>query len=107
MQLPLSGSFILSACETGLGAISNGEGVLGLRRAFMVAGAETVVASLWSVSDTVTPELMSRFYQELCSGNPCSRALRTAQRAIKEKHGDPWLWGAFVCHGNPRPVDCG
>jgi CHAT domain-containing protein len=72
---------VLSACETGLGKIEGGEGLLGLQRAFHVAGARTVVSSLWSVSDPATSVLMERFYRNLWSEKPLSRleALRQAQ----------------------------
>jgi CHAT domain-containing protein/tetratricopeptide (TPR) repeat protein len=72
---------VLSACETGLGKLEGGEGVLGLQSAFHLAGARTVVASLWSVSDPATSVLMERFYQNLWSGKPLTRleALRQAQ----------------------------
>jgi CHAT domain-containing protein len=72
---------VLSACETGLGKLEGGEGVLGLQSAFHGAGARTVVASLWSVSDPATSVLMEHFYKNLWAENPLSRleALRQAQ----------------------------
>jgi CHAT domain-containing protein len=72
---------VLSACETGLGKLEAGEGVLGLQSAFHLAGARTVVASLWSVSDPATSVLMERFYKNLWADKPLSRleALRQAQ----------------------------
>jgi CHAT domain-containing protein len=85
---------VLSACETGLGTIESGEGLLGLQRAFHLAGARTVVASLWSVSDPATSVLMEQFYKNLWSEKPLSRleALRRAQlfvlkhpEAVKER----------------------
>jgi CHAT domain-containing protein/tetratricopeptide (TPR) repeat protein len=91
---------VLSACETGLGVIFNNEGVFGLRRAFMLAGAQTVVMSLWQVSDVQTEELMIEFYQKLLDGKLRSEALRDAQLSIKRKYQDPFLWGAFICQGN-------
>jgi CHAT domain-containing protein len=72
---------VLSACETGLGKLEGGEGVLGLQSAFHLARARTVVASLWSVSDPATSVLMERFYSDLWAEKPMSRleALRQAQ----------------------------
>ncbi|HET9834510.1 MAG TPA: CHAT domain-containing tetratricopeptide repeat protein, partial [Vicinamibacterales bacterium] len=72
----------LSACDTGVGEIRNGEGVYGLRRAFFLAGAETLVMSLWPVSDSVTREVMSAYYSGLKDGAGRGDALRTAQLAM-------------------------
>jgi CHAT domain-containing protein len=95
---------VLSACETGLGAVQIGEGVFGLRRTFMLAGAKTLVMSLWKVPDKQTQELMEDFYQRLLAGQPRAEALRGAQLAIKEKYPHPRFWGAFICQGNPGPL---
>jgi CHAT domain-containing protein/tetratricopeptide (TPR) repeat protein len=92
---------VLSACETGLGEVSVGEGVFGLRRAFLLAGAQTLVMSLWKVPDNQTKELMIDFYEHLLSGKGRAEALREAQLAMKEKYPDPYYWGAFICQGNP------
>jgi tetratricopeptide (TPR) repeat protein len=95
---------VLSACETGLGQVLNGEGVFGLRRAFVLAGAQTLVMSLWKVPDEQTKELMVDFYNQLLLGKPRSKALHEAQLAIKEKYSAPYYWGAFICQGNPGPT---
>jgi CHAT domain-containing protein len=95
---------VLSACETGLGAVQVGEGVFGLRRTFMLAGAKTLVMSLWKVPDQQTQELMADFYRLLLSGHPRAEALREAQLALKAKYPHPRFWGAFICQGNPGPL---
>lgn len=92
---------VLSACDTGLGEIQVGEGVLGLRRAFILAGADTLIMSLWKVPDEQTQELMVEFYRQLIGGKGPAAALRNAQLFMKEKYPDPFFWAAFICHGNP------
>jgi CHAT domain-containing protein/Flp pilus assembly protein TadD len=95
---------VLSACETGLGEVRTGEGVLGLCRAFIVAGARTLVVSLWKVPDQQTQELMIDFYRRVLAGQAVADALREAQLTMKHKYPDPYFWGAFVCQGNPGPL---
>jgi CHAT domain-containing protein len=92
---------VLSACETGLGAVQVGEGVLGLRRSFVVAGAQTLVMSLWKVPDQQTQELMEDYYRRILDGLPRADALREAQLAMKARHPEPRYWGAFICEGDP------
>src|SRR4051794_29495602 len=94
---------VLSACNTGLGEIRTGEGVFGLRRAFVLAGAKTLVMSLWKVPDEETRELMEDFYRRILAGEPRAEALRNAQRTMKTKYPQAFFWGAFICQGNPGP----
>lgn len=92
----------LSACETGLGKIYKGEGMFGLRRAFILAGAKTLIVSLWAVDDDKTQELMIDFYQRVLAGQNCVGALRDAKLSIKNNNPHPYYWGAFICLGDPR-----
>ena len=93
---------MLSACETGLGKVKRGEGVIGLSQAFMYAGATTVGVTLWSVADKPTAELMTNFYQRLLGPNPSpSNAIREAQLAMisGKKYSAPYYWAPFVLVG--------
>jgi len=93
---------VLSACETGLGKEVRGEGLVGLTRGFMYAGAPRVVASLWSVDDVATEELMMRFYKAMeQQGMAPAAALRQAQVAMskEERWSDPYYWAGFVLEG--------
>jgi len=76
----------LSACETGLGDIQVGEGVFGLRRAFVIAGARTLIMTLWKVSDLATAILVDHFYDRLLAGTPKGKALRQAQHDLRTVH---------------------
>jgi tetratricopeptide (TPR) repeat protein len=95
---------VLSACETGLGEIRAGEGVFGLRRAFVLAGAKTLVMSLWKVPDAQTRELMEDYYHRLEHGQSRGEALRLAQLSLKKKYPDPYFWAAYICQGDPGPL---
>ena len=96
---------VLSACETGLGEIRVGEGVFGLRRAFVLAGARTLVMSLWKVPDEPSAQLMEAFYENLGAGMGRAEALREAQLALARLYPPPWFWGAFICQGDPGPLE--
>lgn len=90
---------VLSACETGVGEIDNGEGVYGLQRAFQQAGSRYVLVSLWKVDDEATGFLMSKFYELQAGGVAYADAFRNARAAVREKYKDPYYWGAFVLIG--------
>jgi tetratricopeptide (TPR) repeat protein/CHAT domain-containing protein len=94
---------VLSACETGLGEVQVGEGVFGLRRAFVLAGARTLIMSLWKVPDAQTRDLIMDFYARLDSGRSIPESLRAAQLAMMEKRRQPYNWAAFICQGEPSP----
>jgi CHAT domain-containing protein len=87
---------VLSACETGKGDVKAGEGVYGLQRAFIVAGAQSLVMSLWKVDDTATQKLMSGFYRENVGGKAIPDAFRSAQLAMLNEYKHPYYWGAFI-----------
>jgi len=124
---------VLSACQTGVGTVHPGEGVLGLRWAFVVAGARTLVMSLWKVPDLATAVLMDRFYHNLLDrGLARDQSLREAQQYLRcctalqlrqdgwldnesaqhlageadldRPFADPYYWGAFICQGDPSPL---
>ena len=96
---------VLSACETGLGKEVKGEGLVGLTRGFMYAGARRVVVSLWSVNDAATSELMAKFYQKMLQeGQNPVKALREAQLEMwnSGQWRSPYYWAAFTVQGDWR-----
>jgi CHAT domain-containing protein len=97
---------VLSACRTGLGKNVEGEGMLGMTRGFMYAGAPRVIVSLWAVNDKATSELMVRFYKKLLGPERMSpaAALRAAQIEMSgdKRWQSPYFWGAFVLQGDWR-----
>ncbi len=92
---------ILSACDSGSGEVKIGEGVMSLRRAFRIAGAETVLASHWKVSDRVTGQLMTEFMRRWRSGEPRAQAWHEAQLSLlrSKEFSNPWFWAAFTLTG--------
>ncbi len=119
---------VLSACETGLGEVGNGEGVYGLRRALVLAGSESQVITLWQVSDTATSDLMAAYYKRLQAGEGRAEALRQVQlgmlRGDKQASGGqqrglqsdvgsagserdwthPFYWASFIQSGDWRSL---
>ena len=94
---------VLSACQTALGKEVRGEGLIGLTRGFMYAGASTVVASLWKVDDAATADLMKRFYTNMLEHEMTpAAALRAAQNSFRQEGRSPYYWAAFTLQGEFR-----
>jgi CHAT domain-containing protein len=94
---------VLSACDTGTGRLAGQEGIMNLARAFLTAGAKSVIASLWSVNDRTTATLMESFYEHLSAGLPVREALRRAQLDFVKTYGDkahPYYWAGFEVIGD-------
>jgi CHAT domain-containing protein/predicted negative regulator of RcsB-dependent stress response len=85
----------LSACETGLGKVANGDDVVGLVRGFLYAGTNQVVSTLWPIDDEATSSLMATFYGNLKTGQKKAQALRDAQISLRGKYPQPFFWAAF------------
>jgi CHAT domain-containing protein len=97
---------VLSACETGNGKVTNGDGVYGLRRALVIAGAESLVMTLWQVDDLATRDLMTGYYAKLQAGKRRSSALRDVQLEIsaRAKYAHPYYWASFLPAGDNSPI---
>jgi CHAT domain-containing protein len=98
---------VLSACDTGVGEVKTGEGVYGLRRAFVLAGTESLVMSLWPVSDYVTREMMTTYYKGLREGRGRGEALRQVQLSMLKHKGreHPFYWAGFIQSGEWANLD--
>jgi CHAT domain-containing protein/Tfp pilus assembly protein PilF len=98
---------VLSACDTGIGEVKAGEGVYGLRRAFVLAGTEALVMSLWQVSDYVTRELMANYYKGLRQGRGRGEALREVQLSMlkQNRRAHPFYWASFIQTGEWGNLD--
>ena len=97
---------VLSACDTGVGEVKNGDGVYGLRRALVLAGAETQVMSLWPVSDRGTRDLMVAYYKRLADGDGRSEAMRAIRRKFlkRDDRAHPYYWASFIVSGAWEPL---
>ncbi len=100
---------VLSACETGVGEVRVGEGVFGLRRAILQAGAMGLVMSMWPVPDRETAELMTHFYENIITkkmnrAEALRQAILAHMEVVKKRYGaaHPHYWGAFVFLGDPN-----
>ena len=106
--LDLSGTelVVLSACDTGVGDVRNGDGVYGLRRALVLAGAESQVLTLWPVDDLATRDLMVKFYKQMLKGRGRAEALRKVQTKMleDEKYSHPYYWAGFIQSGAWGPL---
>jgi CHAT domain-containing protein/tetratricopeptide (TPR) repeat protein len=101
MDLARTDLVVLSACQTQLGEQSKGDDIVGLNRAFIYAGASSVIASLWTVDDEATSLLMKAFYGHLKHGMSKAAALQAAQAATRKKYPHPYYWAAFALTGVP------
>ncbi len=99
---------VLSACETGVGALAKGEGVLSMARGFIYAGAKSVISTLWPANDQSSAAIMNVFYKELKKGNAKDEALRNAKLAYLEKADPkfrhPYYWASFIPVGDMNPL---
>ena len=98
---------VLSACETGIGELKKGEGVISLARAFTYAGARSTITSLWNVNDAQTTKLMTLFYTNLKEGMPKDEALRKAKLTYIENENltSPYFWAAFTPTGDMKAIE--
>ena len=97
---------VLSACETGLGELKQGEGIISLARAFTYAGAKSTINSLWSVNDASTKTLMETFYKNIKAGKTKDQALHEAKLSYLENEDmdAPYFWASFIAMGNMEPI---
>ena len=100
---------VLSACDTGVGEVKEGDGVYGLRRALVLAGSESQIMSLWPVSDRATRDLMAGYYRDLRSGAGRGESLRRAQSALLARAATrhPYYWASLAHAIRPRSISSG
>ncbi|NME68511.1 CHAT domain-containing protein [Flammeovirga aprica] len=96
LNLKNTSLLILSACQSGVSDIADGDGISGLQYAFSIAGVKTIVMSLWSVDDVATQKLMNEFYEQWFKTKDIDQAFRNAQLTLMKEYRDPYYWGAFV-----------
>ena len=101
LELKRAALAVLSACNTQIGQLSRGDDMIAMNRAFIYAGAPSVIASLWSVDDKATSELMVAFHQRFARGESPASALSAAQRDIRKEYPQPYYWAGFVLTGDP------
>jgi CHAT domain-containing protein len=101
LDLKKTNLVVLSGCQSQMGKRSRGDDILGLSQAFMYAGAPSVMASLWSVDDEATRQLMVAFYTHLKAGMSNAEALRSAQADVRQKYPNPFYWAGFTLMGDP------
>ena len=99
----------LSACETGVGTLQKGEGVISLARAFFYSGAKSLVYTLWNINDTSSSSIMGSFYEKLADGMPKDLALQEAKKSFLEHNKEtalvhPYYWSGFIIQGNTQPL---
>ncbi len=106
IQLNLNADMVvLSSCKSGLGVVDKSEGILGMQKSFIDAGANSVVVSLWDVNDKSTAVLMKYFYKYLREGFDKSTSLQLAKKEfIKNESANPYYWAAFILTGNPSKI---
>ena len=108
MEIPAD-MVVLSACETGLGELQNGEGIISLARGFSYAGAKSIITSLWNVNDQKTADLMVDFYRNLKEGQTKDRALASAKRKYIQNNSPnfahPFYWAGFIPIGNMEVIE--
>jgi CHAT domain-containing protein len=100
---------VLSACSSGSGKLEKGEGINSLARAFLYAGTESIIMTLWDVEDGASRKLITYFYEFLAKGHNKDKALRLAKLKYLDnlqylKEGHPYFWSGYVVHGNNKPL---
>lgn len=96
LNLENTSLLVLSACQSGVSDIADGDGISGLQYAFSIAGVESIIMSLWSVDDVATQKLMNEFYKQWFDTKDIDKAFRNAQLKLMKEYKDPYYWGAFV-----------